>query len=112
MITGAGMPAFAGDDEFPIVGIYTKDLACQGEASKRPDLQVKITRQNIVSSMGSCAILNKRRNGRAFLLQVECKMAGDLTLLGDVTFTPRDDNTLDFDDQDHTSTSVLHRCGT
>jgi hypothetical protein len=108
---GALMPAF-GDEEFPIVGLYTKDQACKGDASKRADLQVKITGQNIVSDMGSCAILNKRRNGRAFLVQVECKMAGDLTLLGDVTFTQRDDNTLDFDDQDHTSPAVLHRCGT
>ena len=111
MIAGASMPAF-GDEEFPIVGVYTKDEACKGDASRRADLQVKITRQNIESSMGSCAILNKRRNGRAYLIQVECKMPGDLTLLGDVTFTQRDENTLDFDDQDHTSPAVLHRCGT
>lgn len=103
-------PAFD-EDDFPIAGIYTKDEVCKGDGSERADLRVKITRQDIESSMGSCAILNKRRNGRTFAMQVECKMPGDLTVLGDVTFTQRDDNALDFDDQDHTSPAVLHKCG-
>lgn len=107
----AALTLAAGEDDFPIVGIYTKDEVCRGEASQRADLLVKITRQNIESSLGSCTILNKRRNGRAFQVQLECKMPGDLTIMGDATFTQRDDNALDFDDQDHTSPAVLHKCG-
>lgn len=110
MIVAALTPA-AGEDDFPIVGIYIKDEVCKGEASQRADLLVKITRQNIESSLGSCTILNRRRNGRAFQVQLECKMPGDLTIMGDATFTQRDDNALDFDDQDHTSPAVLHKCG-
>jgi hypothetical protein len=30
--------------------------------------------------------------------------------MGDATFIQRDDNALDFDDQDHTSPAVLHKC--
>jgi hypothetical protein len=104
------LPAF-GDDDFPIVGTYTKDEACKGDAAKRADILVTITRQNIESSMGSCIILNKRRDGRAIQVQLQCKMPGDLTIMGDATFTQRDDNALDFDDQDHTSPAVLHKCG-
>jgi hypothetical protein len=103
------LPAF-GDDDFPIVGTYTKDEVCKGDAAKRADILVKITRQNIESSMGSCIILNKRRDGRAIQVQLQCKMPGDLTIMGDATFTQRDDNALDFDDQDHTSPAVLHKC--
>jgi hypothetical protein len=103
------LPAF-GDDDFPIVGTYTKDEACKGDAAKRADILVTITRQNIESSMGSCIILNKRRDGRAIQVQLQCKMPGDLTIMGDATFTQRDDNALDFDDQDHTSPAVLHKC--
>jgi hypothetical protein len=110
MIAAAVTPA-SGDDDFPIVGTYTKDEACKGEAAQRTDLMVKITRQNVESSMASCTILNKRRSGRAFQVQLECKMPGDLTIMGDATFTQRDDTTLDFDDQDHTSPAVLHKCG-
>ena len=102
-------PVFS-DDDFPIVGTYTKDEACKGDNARREDLLVRITRQNVESSMASCTILNRRRNGRAFQLHLECKMPGDLTIMGDATFIQRDDNALDFDDQDHTSPAVLHKC--
>lgn len=102
-------PVFS-DDDFPIVGTYTKDEACKGDTALREDLLVKITRQNVESSMASCTILNRRRDGRAFQLHLECRMPGDLTILGDATFVQRDDNALDFDDQDHTSPAVLHKC--
>ena len=109
VLVAAPLPAF-GDDDFPIVGTYTKDEVCKGDAARRADILVKITRQNIESSLASCTILNKRRDGRAFQLHLECKMPGDLTILGDATFTQRDDNALDVDDQDHTSPAVLHKC--
>jgi hypothetical protein len=102
-------PVFS-DDDFPIVGIYTKDEACKGDSARREDLLVKITRQNVESSMASCTILNRRRDGRAFQVHLECRMPGDLTIMGDATFIQRDDNALDFDDQDHTSPAVLHKC--
>ena len=105
-----GMVA-AGENELPIVGIYKKDEACKGDGSDRADLLVKITRREIQSTMGSCSILNQRRDGKAILVHVQCAMPGDLVILGEVTFTPRDDNALDFDDQDHTSPAVLHKCG-
>ena len=31
-------------------------------------------------------------------------------MLGDVIFTPREDKTIDFSDQDQTYKAVLHRC--
>jgi hypothetical protein len=102
-------PVFS-DDDFPIVGTYTKDEACKGDNARREDLLVKITRQNVESSMASCTILNRRRDGRAFQVHLECRMPGDLTIMGDATFIQRDDNALDFDDQDHTSPAVLHKC--
>ena len=109
VIAAASAPV-AGDDDFPIVGTYMKDQVCKGDGSDRTDLLVKITRVNIQSSLGFCAILNKRRDGRTIWVHVECKMPGDLTVLGDVSFRQRDDNALDFDDQDHTSPAVLYKC--
>jgi hypothetical protein len=110
VIAAASAPA-TGEDDFPIAGTYSKDQVCRGDGSDRADLLVKITRTDIQSVMGSCTILNKRRNGRTISAQVECKVPGDLTILGDVTFMQREDNALDFDDQDHTSPAVLYRCG-
>jgi hypothetical protein len=110
VVAAASMPAL-GEDDFPIVGTYTKDQICTGNGADRADLLVKITRTDIQSTMGSCTILHKQRSGRTISAQVECKMAGDQTILGDVTFTQRDDDALDFNDQDHTSPAVLYRCG-
>jgi hypothetical protein len=109
-VMAAALTPVLSDDDFPIVGIYTKDEACRGDTARREDLLVKITRQNVESSMASCTILNRRRDGRAFQVHLECRMPGDLTIMGDATFIQRDDNALDFDDQDHTSPAVLHKC--
>jgi hypothetical protein len=102
--------AGAGEDDFPIIGTYAKDEVCRARGAVPSDLLVKITRQQIESSMGLCAILNRKRDGRVFALHLECKIPGDLVVLGDVTFTMRDDNALDFDDQDHTSAATLYKC--
>ena len=109
VLVAALTPVFS-DDDFPIVGTYTKDEACKGDTARRQDLLVRITRQNVESSMATCTILNRRRDGRAFQVHLECKMPGDLTIMGDATFIQRDDNALDFDDQDHTSPAILHKC--
>jgi hypothetical protein len=104
-------PSARGADDFPIAGTYMRDIACPGNGSSRPDLLVKITQGRIESSMGVCSILSHKRNGQAISAHVECKIPGDQLVLGDVTFTIRDDRTLDFEDQDHTSDATLHRCG-
>lgn len=99
------------EDGFPIVGTYTRDVACKGNGSDRPDLVVRITREQIESQMGVCRILSRKREGKAYMAQVECKIPGsEQPILGEVTFTVRDDNTLDFEDQDHTSDATLHKC--
>ena len=106
----ATSPPVVGDDDFPIVGTYAKDQICKGDGSDPADLLVKITSKAIESTMGSCAILSRKRHGKTFAVQVECKAPGDQIILGDVTFTQRADRALDFDDQDHTSPAVLYKC--
>ena len=99
-----------GEDDFPIVGTYMRDIACTGNGSHRPDLLVTITQKRIESPMGTCNILSRKRVGQAISAHVQCKVPGDQLILGEVTFTIRDDKTLDFEDQDHTSDATLHRC--
>ena len=103
-------PAAVAEDDFPIVGTYLRDIVCTGNGSHRPDLLVTITQTRIESPMGSCNILSRKRAGKAISAHLECKVPGDQLILGDVTFTIRDDKTLDFEDQDHTSDATLHRC--
>ena len=79
------------EDDFPIVGTYMRDIACTGNGSQRPDLLVKITQKQIESPMGVCNILSRKRVGKAISAHVECKVPGDQLILGDVTFTVRDE---------------------
>jgi hypothetical protein len=109
-LIGASAPV-VGEDDLPIIGTYAKDQVCRGDGSDPADLLVKITGKTIESNLGSCAILHRKRNGKSFSLQVECRMPGNLVLVSDVTFTQRGDNSLDFVDEYNTSPAVLHKCG-
>jgi hypothetical protein len=99
-----------GEEDIPIIGTYAKDQVCRSDGSDPVDLLVKITSKVIESTMGSCTILHKKRNGKSITMQVECRVPGNLVLLSDVTFTLRNDNALDFVDEYNTSPAVLHKC--
>jgi hypothetical protein len=107
LISVAGT-AFA-DDNFPLAGNYTQNVACKGDGTDAAVTKVKITPQEIVSNVGVCTILDTKQNGGSMLLHVECKFPAG-PLMGDITFTPRPDNTVEFVDRDMTYKAILHRC--
>jgi hypothetical protein len=110
-IVGISTTALHSEDDFPIVGTYTENVACKGDASDAGVAKVKISMTEIDSSVfGLCSILKKKREGNVFSVHVECKGAGGAVMLGDVTFTIKDDKTLDFSDQDNTYKAVLYKC--
>ena len=96
-------------DDFPLVGNYTQNVACKGDGSDQPSAKVTISPQEIVSNVGVCTILDRKTSGRSISAHVECKFAGG-PLIGDITFTPRPDNTIEFIDRDMTYKAVLYRC--
>ncbi len=97
------------DDDTPIVGNYTQNVDCKGDGTDAPAAKVTISTQEIVSNVGVCTILDTKKNGGSIFLHVECKFAGG-PLMGDITFTPRPDNTIEFVDRDMTYKAILHRC--
>jgi hypothetical protein len=101
-------PACA-DVDFPIAGTYTQNRVCKGDGSDPEDTRVKITAQAIESNVGPCMILSKQRNGNTIAANVQCQIAGG-PLIGDITFTIRDDKTLEFVDRDNNYHAVLHKC--
>ncbi|MFL6796894.1 MAG: hypothetical protein ACJ8F3_05730 [Xanthobacteraceae bacterium] len=102
------IPALA-EDDFAIVGNYTENVPCNSAGPSA--MHVKITAIDIDSPiLGLCTILEKKREGNRFAVHVECKGAGGASMLGDVTFTMKDDQTIDFADQDNTYRAVLHKC--
>ncbi len=103
------LSATASSDDFPLVGNYTQNVACKGDGSDQATARVTISPQEIVSNVGVCTILDKKTNGASISAHVECKFAGG-PLIGDITFTPRPDNTIEFIDRDMTYKAVLYRC--
>jgi hypothetical protein len=101
--------AAAGGDDFPLAGNYTQNVACKGDGTDLAMAKVTISGQEIVSNVGVCTILDTKRDGDSLLAHVECKFAGG-PLMGDITFTPRPDNTIDFVDRDMTYKARLYRC--
>jgi len=97
------------DDDLPFTGNYTQNIPCKGDGTDPATAKVTISAQEIVSNVGVCTILDTKRDGDSMLLHVECKFAGG-PLMGDISFTPRPDNTIEFVDRDMTYRATLHRC--
>ena len=97
------------DDDFPLTGSYTQNVACKGDGTDAETAKVKISPQEIVSNIGVCTILDTKHNANSIFAHVECKFPSG-PLMGDITFTPRPDNTIEFVDRDSTYKAVLYRC--
>jgi hypothetical protein len=101
--------AESGPEEFPLAGNYMQNVPCKGNASDQAALKVSISPQQIVSNIGVCTILDSKQEGDSYHLHVECKLPAG-PLVGDLTFTPRPDQTIKFVDRDNTYNAILYRC--
>lgn len=97
------------EDDFPLTGNYTQNVACKGDGTDPATAKVTISPQEIVSNIGVCTILDTKKDGDSIFAHVECKFAGG-PLMGDITFTLRPDNTVEFVDRDSTYKALLYRC--
>jgi hypothetical protein len=97
-----------GEDDFSIVGTYTENTPCTGGGSNVS--RVTITAHAIDSAFGLCTILSRKREGATFAVHLECKGPNGNQMLGDVNFTPRDDQTVDFSDLHQTYKATLYKC--
>lgn len=105
---GLSSAALAADD-FPLTGSYTQNVACKGDGSDPAAAKVAISAQEIVSNVGVCTILDTKKNGDGYAEHVECKFPSG-PLMGNITFTPKPDNTIEFVDSNGTYKAVLYRC--
>jgi hypothetical protein len=99
----------AASDDFPLTGTYMQNVPCKGDGKDDAALKVTISPQQIVSNIGTCAILDNKHDGPSYKLHVECKFPAG-PMIGDLTFTPQPDKTIKFVDRDKTYNTTLHRC--
>ena len=107
LITAVISAPLQADDAFPITGIYVENRSCNGNPEGP---RVKISPDAIESDAGKCIILSRRRNGRSIAAQVQCRTGSGEIIVGDVTFTMRDDQTVAISDQDNVYSAVLFKC--
>jgi hypothetical protein len=106
----AGADAGALSQDFWLLGNYTQNVPCKGDGSDPADLQVKISTQEIDSKVGVCTFLETQDNGgKSVKAHVECQFPSG-PLMGDITFTQKPDNTVDFVDDNKLYNAVLYRC--
>jgi hypothetical protein len=109
VVLAAGAAAAHAADDFPLTGNYTQNVPCKGDGSDPREVQVKISPQQIDSQVGVCTFLDTKRDGSSINAHVECRFPSG-PLLGDVTFTVRPDNKIEFIDRDQNYGAVLYRC--
>jgi hypothetical protein len=109
LTAGAGAGAGPLADDFWLLGDFTQNVPCKGDGSDPAELKVKISTDQIDSKVGVCKFLDAKADGKRVSTHVECQFPAG-PLMGDITFTQKPNDTIDFVDRDKTYTATLYRC--
>jgi hypothetical protein len=105
----AGAPAAA--EDAALVGTYTQKHACKGDGSDTPKDIVKITDKMADSNFGPCAFGgDKAWSGKTLTSSATCKNKTGTEYDVKLSFTLKDDKTVDFLEEGSKYKSVLYRC--
>lgn len=96
-------------DDFWLLGNFTQNVPCKGDGTDPAELKVRVTTTEIVSKVGTCTFLDAKEDAKSLKAHVECQFPAG-PLMGDITFTMKPNNTIDFVDRDKTYTATLYRC--
>jgi hypothetical protein len=96
-------------DDFWLLGNFTQNVPCKGDGSDPAEAKVQISAQQIESKIGVCTFLDTKEDSKSIKLRVECQFPAG-PLMGEITFTQKPNNTIDFIDRDKTYNATLYRC--
>ena len=103
--------AAAAQDDAALVGTYTQKHACKGDGSNTPKDLVKITDTMADSNFGPCTFGgDKAWSGKTLKATATCKQKTGGEYDVKLSFTMKDDKTVDFLEEGSQYKSVLHRC--
>lgn len=105
----AGASAAPLSDNFWLLGNFTQNVPCKGDGSDAAEVKVKVTTTEIDLKVGTCTFLDTKEDSKTLKAHVECQFPAG-PLMGDITFTQKSNNTIDFVDSDKTYTATLYRC--
>ena len=106
----AALPAAAQEDA-ALVGIWTQKHACKGDGSDTPKDRVLITDKMADSNFGPCTFnADKAWSGKTLKATATCKQKTGGEYEVKLSFTVKDDKTVDFLEEGSQYKSVLYRC--
>jgi hypothetical protein len=93
-----------------ITGTYMQNRPCHGDGTDAKPLLVTIGEDAIEYRGGTCTLTDKQQDGNKVSMRATCKSRTGTVLSGDISFTLRDDKSLEMIDQDKAYRTVLNRC--
>jgi len=109
-IGAAALPAAAQDDA-ALVGTYTQKHACKGDGRDTPKDRVTISDTMADSNFGPCTFgSDKAWSGKTLKATATCKQKTGGEYDVKLSFTLKDDKTVDFLEEGSQYKSVLYRC--
>ena len=108
---GAACAPAAAQEDAALVGTYTQKHACKGDGSDTPKDLVKITDTMADSNFGPCTFnADKAWSGKTLKSSATCKQKTGGEYDVKLSFTLKDDKTVDFLEEGSQYKSVLYRC--
>jgi type 1 fimbria pilin len=106
--TFTAAPAAA--DEAAFLGTYVQNAPCKGDGKDDAKKLVKIGDKQVDSNFGPCVFADKQVDGKSIKANATCKAKGGSDFEVKLSFTMKDDNTIDFLEEGSQYKSVLYRC--
>jgi hypothetical protein len=111
LIAIGALAAPAAADDAALVGTYTQKHACKGDGSATPKDRVTITDKMADSNFGPCTFgSDKAWSGKTLKATATCKQKTGGEYDVKLSFTLKDDKTVDFLEEGSQYKSVLYRC--
>jgi len=111
-IGAAALPAAAQEShDAALVGTWTQKHACKGDGSDTPKDRVVISEKMADSNFGPCTFnADKAWSGKTLKASATCKQKTGGEYDVKLSFTLKDDKTVDFLEEGSQYKSVLYRC--
>src|SRR5262245_29069397 len=90
----APLPALA-DPAFKMEGNFLRNQVCKGDGSESEPLRVRITGDQIFYAGGVCTIDERKQEEATIAMRVTCKFKSGTVLSSNITFTKRDETSVD-----------------
>jgi hypothetical protein len=97
-------------DEAAFLGTYVQNAPCKGDGKDDAKKLVKIGDKQVDSNFGPCVFSDKQADGKVIKANATCKAKGGSDFEVKLSFTLKDDNTIDFLEEGSQYKSVLYRC--